>query len=194
MIPIDHSSKASRDKLLNLLAIHAYKNGQFTLSSGKTSTRYVNCKPVTLSGTGLALTSQLMFENVQIDSIAVAGMTLGGDPLVSGVAISAASVGRNLDALIIRKEPKGHGTSAWIEGPLPPKGSLITILEDVVTTGGASLKAAFHLREAGYLVNRIVSIVDRMEGGFEAIAKEGLELVSIFSLNEISARSKEILK
>tara|TARA_B100000131_G_scaffold306585_1_gene333833 strand:+ start:161 stop:745 length:585 start_codon:yes stop_codon:yes gene_type:complete len=194
MNPLPQSSEACRDKLLHLLASHAYRYGNFTLSSGKKSHHYVNCKPVTLSSMGLALTSNLLFDNVENDSIAIAGMTLGADPLVSGVAMSAALSGRELDALIIRKEAKGHGTSAWIEGPLPPKGSLITVLEDVVTTGGSSLKAVFLLREAGYLVKRVVTIVDRLEGGLKAMENEGLEMISLFSIEEISSKSNQILK
>ena len=193
MKPLPQSREACRDKLLNLLATHAYKHGNFTLSSGQSSHHYVNCKPVTLSSLGLDLTSNLLLEEVEPDTIAVAGITLGGDPLVSGVAVSAAILGRSLDALIIRKEPKGHGTAAWIEGPLPPKGSLITILEDVVTTGGSSLKAASHLIDAGYLIKRVVTLVNRLEGGLKAIENEGLELRSLFTIDEISLRSNEIL-
>ncbi len=190
---LPQSREACRDKLLNLLATQAYKHGNFTLSSGQSSHHYVNCKPVTLSGIGLSLTSNLLLEEVESDSLAVAGMTLGGDPLVSGVAVSATMLGRTMDALIIRKEPKGHGTAAWIEGQLPPKGSLITVLEDVVTTGGSSLKAVFHLIEAGYLIRRIVTVVDRLEGGAKTIENQGLELRSLFSIDEISLRSNEIL-
>jgi orotate phosphoribosyltransferase len=101
----------------------------------------------------------------------------------------AALDGRNLDALIVRKEAKGHGTGAWLEGPLPKPGSRITVLEDVVTTGGSSLKAVNQLREAGYQVDRVVTIVDRQEGGLEAMTAAGLELRSLFLLDEIAASS-----
>ena len=117
----------------------------------------------------------------------VAGLTLGADPLVSGVAVLAAQQERALDALIVRKEAKGHGTGAWLEGPLPSAGAVITVLEDVVTTGGSSLKAVHQLRDAGYRVQRVVTIVDREEGGEDAMAAAGLELVSLFRLSEISA-------
>ncbi|MFM8974467.1 MAG: orotate phosphoribosyltransferase, partial [Vulcanococcus sp.] len=120
---------------------------------------------------------------------AVAGLTLGADPLVSGVAQAAALAGRSLDALIVRKEPKGHGTGAWLEGPLPQPGSRITVLEDVVTTGGSSLKAVKQLREAGYGVDLVVTIVDRQEGGLEAMTAAGLELRSLFLLEEVAAVS-----
>jgi orotate phosphoribosyltransferase len=178
-----------RDTLLPLLAQKAYRHGHFTLASGRTSDHYVNCKPVSLSGEGLALLGALMLEQVEDTAVAVAGLTLGADPLVSAVAMRAALVGRNLDALIVRKEAKGHGTGAWLEGPLPEPGSRITVLEDVVTTGGSSLKAVNQLREAGYQVDRVVTIVDRQEGGLDALTAAGLELRSLFLLDEIAASS-----
>ena len=149
----------------------------------------MNCKPVSLSGEGLALLSVRMLELVEAEAVAVAGLTLGADPLVSGVAQAAALAGRPLDALIVRKEAKGHGTGAWLEGPLPAAGSRITVLEDVVTTGGSSLKAVHQLREAGYTVERVVTIVDRQEGGLEAMTAAGLELRSLFLLEEVAATS-----
>ena len=170
-----------------MLATKAYRHGTFTLASGRTSHHYVNCKPVSLSGTGLALLGALMLEEIETAATAVAGLTLGADPLVSAVALQAALAGRDLDALIVRKEAKGHGTGAWLEGPLPESGSVITVLEDVVTTGGSSLKAVKQLREAGYTVNRVVTIVDRQEGGLAAMNAAGLELRSLFLLEEIAA-------
>ena len=102
------------EELLDLLKKYAYKKGEFTLSSGKTSEHYVNCKPVTLTGRGLTLTSLLMLK--ELDAGIVGGLTLGADPLVSGVSLVSALDGRMVNALIVRKEPKGHGTGAWIEG------------------------------------------------------------------------------
>lgn len=185
------TSVERRAALLNLLAQRAYRHGTFTLASGRSSHHYVNCKPVSLSGVGLALLSPALLAQVEPEAVAVAGLTLGADPLVSGVAQAAALGGRLLDALIVRKEAKGHGTGAWLEGPLPEPGSRITVLEDVVTTGGSSLKAVRQLREAGYGVERVVTIVDRQEGGGDAMAQEGLELVSLFLLEEIAATSAQ---
>lgn len=173
--------------LLLRLARGAYRRGSFTLSSGRKSEHYVNCKPVSLSGSGLALLSAAMLPHVEATAAAVAGLTLGADPLVSGVAMAAAMADRPLDALIVRKEAKGHGTGAWLEGPLPETGSLITVLEDVVTTGGSSLKAVHQLQQAGYRVKRVVTIVDREEGGSEAMQAEGLELISLVRLSQIAA-------
>lgn len=178
--------------LLPLLASQAYRHGNFTLASGRSSHHYVNCKPVSLSGSGLALLGALMLEQVEAEARAVAGLTLGADPLVSAVAMMAALVGQELNALIVRKEAKGHGTGAWLEGPLPEPGSTITVLEDVVTTGGSSLKAVQQLREAGYTVNRVVTIVDRQEGGVEAMTAAGLELRSLFLLDEVAATAADL--
>jgi orotate phosphoribosyltransferase len=186
---LPEASADQRQRLLQLLAERAYRHGNFTLASGRTSNHYVNCKPVSLSGEGLALLSARMLELVEAEAVAVAGLTLGADPLVSGVAQAAALAGRPLDALIVRKEAKGHGTGAWLEGPLPAAGSRITVLEDVVTTGGSSLKAVHQLREAGYTVERVVTIVDRQEGGLEAMGAAGLELRSLFLLEEVAATS-----
>jgi orotate phosphoribosyltransferase len=186
---LPQASADQRQRLLQLLAERAYRHGSFTLASGRSSDHYVNCKPVSLSGEGLALLSARMLELVEAEAVAVAGLTLGADPLVSGVAQAAALAGRPLDALIVRKEAKGHGTGAWLEGPLPAAGSRITVLEDVVTTGGSSLKAVKQLREAGYTVERVVTIVDRQEGGLEAMNAAGLELRSLFLLEEVAATS-----
>ena len=180
-------TEEQRSDLMRRLATSAYKRGHFTLASGRQSEHYVNCKPVSLSGVGLLLISTAMLNYVEEQSVAVAGLTLGADPLVSGVAMAASLAQKDLDALIVRKEAKGHGTGAWLEGPLPQSGALITVLEDVVTTGGSSLKAVNQLREAGYTVNRVITIVDREEGGAAAMAAAGLELISLFHLSEISA-------
>ena len=185
--PLPEPAEAQRDLLLSLLASRAYRRGTYTLASGRTSAHYVNCKPVSLSGLGLALLGRLLLPEVEPEAAAVAGLTLGADPLVSAVALQAALEGRPLDALIVRKEAKGHGTGAWLEGPLPATGATITVLEDVVTSGGSALKAARQLREAGYAVRRVVAIVDRQEGGEAALAEEGLELRSLFPLERVAA-------
>ena len=191
VVPALTGSEA-RAALLRLLAERAYRRGSFTLASGRTSEHYVNCKPVSLSGQGLALLGASMLELVEPGAAAVAGLTLGADPLVSAVALQAALAGRDLDALIVRKEAKGHGTGAWLEGPLPPAGSRITVLEDVVTTGGSALKAVNQLREAGYVVEQVVAIVDRQEGGAEAMQAAGLGLRSLFLLEEVSEAHAEL--
>ena len=171
--------------LLHLLKERAYKRGQFTLSSGKESEHYVNCKPVTLSCEGNALLSALIIEEIEKDAVAVGGLTLGADPLVCGVAQRAYySSHRHVDALIIRKNPKGYGTKEVIEGNKPPEGSLVTVLEDVTTTGGSAMKAVNVLRDAGYVVNRVVAIVDRCED-HKVWEDNNIEFISLFKLEDI---------
>ena len=136
--------------------------------------------------------SSLFLKQINETDSGVAGLTLGADPLVSGVVMLAAQSDIDLSGLIVRKEAKGHGTGAWLEGPLPPKGSEITVLEDVVTTGGSSLKAVEKLRTQGYLVNQVLAIVDREEGGANAMSKADLDLNSLFFLKEIVERAKSL--
>jgi len=174
-----------KEELLELLKKYAYKKGEFKLSSGKTSEHYVNCKPVTLTGRGLTLSSLLLLKEVETSY--VGGLTLGADPLVSGVALVSALDSRLVNGLIVRKEAKGHGTQAYIEGLLPPEGTKITVLEDVITTGGSAIKAATRLRDAGYVVERVVAIVDRQDNkeADEFMESVDLELRSLFTLDEI---------
>ena len=145
----------------------------------------MNCKPVTLTGRGLTLSSLLLLKEVETSY--VGGLTLGADPLVSGVALVSALDSRLVNGLIVRKEAKGHGTQAYIEGLLPPEGTKITVLEDVITTGGSAIKAATRLRDAGYVVERVVAIVDRQEDkeADEFMESANLELRSLFTLDEI---------
>ena len=176
---------AYKATLLKLIKERAYKKGQFTLSSGHTSSHYVNCKPVTLSCEGNALLSTLMVKKLDEGSRAVGGLTLGGDPLVVGVAQRAFYKGGHIDALIVRKNPKKYGTKEVIEGPKPEKGSIVTVLEDVTTTGGSAMKAVNVLRGAGYTVNRVVAIVDRMED-HNIWEHNKIEFVSLFTLEDIT--------
>ena len=180
-----HEDIKHRHTLLELLKERAYRKGQFTLSSGKESEHYVNCKPVTLSCEGNALLAHLMIKHVEKEAVAVGGLTLGADPLVCGIAQKAYYKGnRHIDALIIRKNPKGYGTKEVIEGNKPPKGSVVTVLEDVTTTGGSAMTAVNVLRDAGYIVNRVVAIVDRMDD-HKIWEDNNIEFQSLFQLFEL---------
>ena len=176
-----------RDEFLELLRNDAHRIGQYKLSSGRTSEHYINCKPVTLSGKGLAMVSDMILDLLEPDTVAVGGLTLGADPLVAGVAMVSAIEERYLDGLIVRKEPKGHGTKAWIEGPTLAPGSKVTVLEDVITTGGSAIKAAKRLRDAGYVVENVVAIINRQEGteADDAMDDSDLNLISLFKLEEL---------
>jgi len=177
----------TREEFITLLKEKAYRKGDFTLSSGRKSEHYVNCKPVTLQGDALMFVSWCMLECLEEDCDAVGGLTLGADPLVSGVPIVAAIEERPMGGLIVRKEPKGHGTQAWIEGPSLPKGSKVTVLEDVITTGGSAIKAAEKLRDAGYVVENVVAIINRQEGSEadDVMDAANLNLISLFMLEEL---------
>ena len=180
-----HEDIRHRHTLLELLKERAYRHGQYTLSSGKESEHYVNCKPVTLSCEGNALLSHLMIKRIEKEAVAVGGLTLGADPLVCGIAQKAYYTGkRHIDALIVRKNPKGYGTKEVIEGNKPPKGSVVTVLEDVTTTGSSAMVAVTVLRDAGYIVNRVVAIVDRMDD-HKIWEDNNIEFQSLFFLNEL---------
>ena len=182
---IPHEDMKHRDTLKALLKERAYRHGQYTLSSGKESEHYVNCKPVTLSCEGNALLSHLMLKRIEKEAVAVGGLTLGADPLVCGIAQKAYYKGnRHIDALIVRKNPKGYGTKEVIEGNKPKKGSVVTVLEDVTTTGSSALTAVRVLRDAGYVVNRVVAIVDRMDD-HKVWEENNIEFQSLFLLDEI---------
>ncbi|KGF89132.1 MULTISPECIES: orotate phosphoribosyltransferase [Prochlorococcus] len=174
----------NKAKLLKQLIDKSYKKGNFTLASGKKSSHYLNCKPVSLNGEGLNLISDLFLELKDSRSKAVAGLTLGADPLVSGLIVTAASQGIDLNGLIIRKEIKSYGTKAGIEGPNLERGTLVTVLEDVVTTAGSVIKAIKKLRENNYVVKEVLSIVDRKEGGYEALDNENVNLKSLFTIKD----------
>ena len=178
------SFEESRAILLKLLKERSYKKGDFTLASGKKSIHYMNCKPVSLNGYGFKLISQLFLEIMDSESKAVAGLTLGADPLVSGVVVTAANKGLMLDALIIRKEIKEYGTKAGLEGPDLEINSSVTVLEDVVTTAGSSLKAINKLRENNFLVKEVLTIVDREEGGKENLRNNDIHLKSLFTIKD----------
>jgi len=176
-----HNNKAN---LFNLLQKNSYKKGDFQLSSGKRSNHYLNCKPVSLNGYGLKLISELFLELMNSETEAVAGLTLGADPLVSGVILLAAHKGIPLDGLIIRKEVKNYGTKSGIEGPTLGSNIVVTVLEDVVTTAGSCLKAINTLRENNYVVKEVLSIVDREEGGAELLRENNIVLKSLFSIRD----------
>lgn len=174
-----------RQGLIWLLRQLSYQRGEFVLSSGKTSSHYLNCKPVALHPQGAWLIGQLLLPLLPPETQAVAGMTLGADPLVTAVSLAGLGVGRLLPALIVRKQAKSHGTQAWLEGPTLPPQSLVWILEDVVTTGASALQAAERVQAAGYQVGGILTLVDREEGGSQTYAAAGIPFRRLLTLQAI---------
>ncbi|MEM8827774.1 MAG: orotate phosphoribosyltransferase [Cyanobacteria bacterium P01_G01_bin.19] len=184
------NNETLRQLLLDLIVRYAYVEGDFTLSSGAKSSYYINCKQVTLRAEGGLALGRLLLQLLPEDTGAVAGLTLGADPMVSAVSVVSAYQNQPIPALIIRKKPKGHGTKAYIEGPALEPGAKIVVLEDVVTTGGSALTAVERLRDAGYEVTQILSLVDREQGGRELYQSKGIEFKALFSIQEIQEYSK----
>lgn len=181
----EHDPESWRRQLLELLCELAYREGDFVLSSGQRSSYYINCKPVTLHPYGALAVGRLLLARLPQETEAVAGLTLGADPIVSAVSVVSAYETRPIPALIVRKEAKGHGTRAYIEGPLLPEGAKVVVLEDVVTTGSSAMKAVERLREAGYQVEQVIAIIDRQQGGAELYHAAGLKFEAIFTIADI---------
>ncbi len=181
-----------RQHLLDLLCQLAYKEGDFILSSGQKSTYYINGKQVTLHPEGAVATARIMLSMLPQDTDAVAGLTLGADPIVSAVSVVSVYEGQSIPALIIRKEAKGHGTQAYIEGATLKTQAKVVVLEDVVTTGQSAMKAVARLRDAGYIVDRVITLVDRQQGGAECYAAAGLQFESVFTIPDLQARYREL--
>jgi orotate phosphoribosyltransferase len=177
-----------RQILLDLLCTKAYKEGDFTLSSGQKSSYYINGKLVTLDPVGAIALGRLLLQDLAPQTAAVAGLTLGADPMVSAVSMMSAFEGAPIPGLIIRKEAKGHGTQAYIEGPLPPAGSIIAVIEDVVTTGQSALKAVNRLQDAGYQVTQVLALVDRLQGGAALYQSAGLDFKALFAIPDLQQR------
>jgi orotate phosphoribosyltransferase len=187
-VPLDQL----RQQLLDLFCQVAYREGDFVLSSGQRSTYYINGKQVTLHPQGGVGVGRILLPMLPVDTVAVAGLTLGADPIVTAVSVAAAYAGQEIAALIVRKEAKGHGTQAYIEGPTLPAGSPVVVLEDVVTTGQSALKAVDRLRDAGYTVDRVISLIDREQGGAELYREKGLAFEAVFSIGDLQRRWKEL--
>ncbi len=179
---------APRAELLQLLKDKALRRGSIVLASGKVSDFYLDCRQVSLHARGHVLVGKLFFSlirRVWPRAVGVGGPTLGADPLVSAVSLTSSLEGHPLHGFLVRKEPKGHGTGNYLEGlgNLPP-GSPVVLLEDVVTTGGSVMRTADRVREAGLDVCGLAVLVDRQEGGREAVEKSGLHLEALFTRSD----------
>ncbi|MBN2572976.1 MAG: orotate phosphoribosyltransferase [Deltaproteobacteria bacterium] len=178
-----------RARLLDLLKQLAYEEREVVLASGRKSNFYIDCKQAVLSAEGHFLVGWLFGHIIgerAPEVEAVGGLTMGADPLASAVATVSYLGHRPLPAFYVRKEPKGHGTGQWLEGgKLLRPGMPVAILEDVVTTGGSAKKAVARAREFGLRVSLIVGLVDREEGGREALEQEA-PLVTLFRRREFT--------
>lgn len=159
------------------------------LSSGRTSTLYIDARLTTMSPDGLALIGPTglaaireAFPDPRID--AVGGLTLGADPIAYAIAYASATTSHPVRAFTVRKEAKAHGAGRQVEGPFE-LGDRVVVVEDVITTGGSALKAVEVLRAQGASIAGVLALVDREEGGRERLESEGLSVVSLVRASQI---------
>jgi orotate phosphoribosyltransferase len=187
-------NREDRRRLLELLRERSFERREVTLSSGKRSNFYIDCKQTTLDAEGHVLVGRLLYAELAAHAAksgrpiaGVGGLTLGADPMASAVSLTSALAGNPIPAFIVRKEAKGHGTAAWIEGikNLDVNAGPLAVVEDVVTTGASAKKAIERVRDAGFEVTLALALVDREEeGGREAIEGMGVRLVSLYKKSD----------
>ena len=182
----------NREKLLDLLVTRSLRydpSRPFKLRSGKMSDVYIDAKAVTLTAQGMPLVGEAVWNKIAgLGARAIGGLTLGADPIAYATAMYVTLTGKGeLDVFIVRKEKKDHGTGKGIEGPISP-GLPVIIVDDVVTTGGATVTAIERAQEAGLRILKVVPLVDRQEGGREAVEALGLEYDPVFTKEELLER------
>lgn len=180
--------KAELIDLLCEKSVRYSETPAFKLVSGRMSRFYVNCKPVTLHPRGMFLIGHLMFEAIRdLSAAGVGGLTFGADPIAVATAFASELKGGPLKAFSIRKTQKDHGIVKWIEGDLD-KGDRVVVIDDVATTGGSTIKAVTRAREEGLNVVRSVILVDRQEGGLDAIREHVPDVTAVIGRDELVAR------
>jgi len=181
------TKQSERSKLLGLLLKLSFRYSEkasFHLTSGKQTPYYIDCKKVSLDAEGATLIGRDIFNRIKdLPVEGVGGMTLGADPIATAVSVISYLNAQPIPAFIVRKEAKGHGSRQQIEGALKP-GARVVVVEDVVTTGGSTLRTLEALKQEGYPVLKVIALVDRKEGGAERIIQEGISFESLFSLED----------
>ncbi|MBI4042251.1 MAG: orotate phosphoribosyltransferase [Deltaproteobacteria bacterium] len=182
-------------RLAQLIQEKTLLYGKFKLTSGQESPYYINLKNVSLHPEGLWLIGELLYDKIASHfsrlkkpmPAAVGGLTLGADPIATAIAMVSFTKDIPLPAILVRKEPKEHGTKQWLEGnELVEEGSSIVVVEDVSTTGNSALTAVKKLREAGFSVPLVVSVVDREMGAKESFEKEDLAFETLFNASDFA--------
>jgi orotate phosphoribosyltransferase len=176
-----------RDQLVRMLAARSARRGTFTLASGRQSSLYIDARLTTMTPDGQRLVGQLglrAIADAKWKADAVGGLTLGADPIAYAICHSSADTSRPLRAFTVRKEPKGYGAGRQVEGPLA-RGDSVVIIEDVITTGGSASRAVEAVRREGGVPTGILALVDREEGGREALEALGLEVRCLATASEI---------
>ena len=174
-----------KERLLKLLKERSFAKGRFVLTSGKVSDMYIDGKQTTLNAEGSYLVGKVLYDKIHGSDPhikGIGGLSLGADPIVTAVSLISYIEGNPIQGFIIRKEPKKHGKSLWVEGQGNlKKGVKVAIVDDVVTTAGSILKAINKAKEEGFEVVKTMALVDREEGGAENLRKEGYQLEAIFT-------------
>ncbi len=182
-----------KSELISILCKKSFKYSDtpiFKLVSGEMSRFYVNCKPTTLNPRGMFLVGHMMFDEIKnLDLAGVGGLTFGADPIAVATAFVSEMKQQPVNAFSIRKEQKDHGIIKWVEGDLQP-GDRVAILEDVVTTGGSTIKAIKRAESEGLIVVKVVTLIDRQEGGIEKIKKHIESVSSIITRDELIHQHK----
>lgn len=164
-----------RDSLVRLIYEKAFKYSAepvFKLVSGRMSNYYFNCKTVTLNPEGMYLIGNIIFDMIKgLGVRGIGGLTLGADPVAYAVAYTSYLKGMPVEAFVVRKTAKSHGTMQWIEGNVKA-GDRVVIVDDVITTGKSTIEAVTRAREAGLDIVKVIALVDRQEGGYEAIVEK----------------------
>lgn len=176
-----------RERLLDLLAERSFRIGDFTLASGRKSRYYVDARITTLSAEGQALIGALGLHAIDAAGLkpdAVGGLTMGADPIAYAIAHRSFLDGRPINAFTVRKQPKDHGVGRQIEGCLEA-GQSAVVIEDTITSGGSALKACEVVAAAGADILAVLALVDREEGGREAIAAKGHRVLSLVTISEL---------
>ncbi|EAT15451.1 orotate phosphoribosyltransferase [Desulfuromonas acetoxidans] len=179
-----------RSELMEIIRELSYEQREVTLASGRKSNFYFDGKQTTLHPRGSVLVGKAFYkalENFDATVDGVGGLTMGADPIATAASLISSLEGTPIPAFIIRKEPKGHGTGQWLEGRknVPP-GSKVVIVEDVVTTGGSSMKAIERAQAEGLEVLGVVTLVDREEGGREFFEENKVPFFAIFTKSQVA--------
>jgi len=191
-------SEDYKKQLLEILYARSFQydpEGGFTLASGKKSNVYIDVKKTALSAEAMEMIGYAFFQELKLEPVdAVGGLTLGADPIAYAAALISTINGKYLDAFVIRKEPKAHGTQKWVEGNIR-EDAWAVIVEDVVTTGESTLKAIERAREAGFHVRKVIALIDREGGGAERIEEEGkVKFIPIFTMADLMETKERIEK
>jgi len=185
-----------KERLIELVIEKAFKYSKepvFKLVSGRMSNYYFNCKAVTLHPEGMYLTGNTVFDMIRdLDIQGIGGLTLGADPIANAVSYTSYLRGKPIGAFVVRKSPKSYGTMLWIEGNIA-EGDKVVIVDDVITTGKSTIEAITRAKEAGLEIRKVIALIDRQEGGREAVEALGYKLDTVITRDEVMERYKNVL-